>query len=194
MGEIIARWEFRTFADDLGEAEKNIKENYECTLKRESSEVYILSRHSMNNTKVRDDLMDIKIPKEIDENKLEQWYPLMKAGFPVSPKVLKTVYENWNIDAPDFKRDEYTYDQFMSELVDPNPDLTAVNVFKERHGYMINECIVELAYLKFNDQPIKTMAVELADTGAVMKTVKELKLDTYENINYLKALKSFAGM
>ena len=193
MGEIIARWEWRTFADDLGKAEENL-EKYECTLKRKSSEDYILSAKSMNNTKVRDELMDIKILKQVNDDTLEQWYPIMKEGFPISIGVLETVYENWHIAAPRFERGVYTYEQFLNELVAPNPDLKAVRVDKVRHGYMINDCIVEIAYVEFDGNPIKTMAVELADPALVMKTVRELELEGFENINYLKALKNYAGM
>ena len=38
-----------------------------------------------------------------------------------------------------------------------------VRVEKERHGFMINGCIVEIANLKFDGQPIRTVAVEMED-------------------------------
>jgi hypothetical protein len=59
---------------------------------------------------------------------------------------------------------------------------------------MINGCIVEMADLKFDGKPVRTVAVEMEDPGQVMATVKELQLVQFENVNYLKALKRFAGM
>lgn len=37
----------------------------------------------MDNTKVRDDLMDIKTLQQVNEDRLEQWLPIMKGSFPL---------------------------------------------------------------------------------------------------------------
>jgi response regulator RpfG family c-di-GMP phosphodiesterase len=76
--------------------------------------------------------------------------------------------------------------------VGKHPDLRMVHVYKERHGFTINNCIVEIANLKFDNEPIRTVAVEQEDPALVFQTVKMLGLDGFENINYLKALKKFA--
>lgn len=193
MGEIVARWEWRTFGTDFGAAEGNIRA-HERTQYRESGEVYILSRHTMNNTKIRDGLLDIKVLKLVNDDKLEQWYPILKEGFPIGHEGIGTVYQNWGLTAPVLGRTSYTFTDFLAELVKPVADLRAVNVFKERHGFMINGCIVEIADLHFDATPIRTVAVEHADPALVMKTVRELALDGFENINYLRALKQFVGM
>ena len=39
----------------------------------------------MDNTKIRDMLMDIKTLQQVNGDKLEQWFPIMKAGFPLTP-------------------------------------------------------------------------------------------------------------
>lgn len=192
MENIIPRWEWRTFGTSFGEAEELIKANQAKV--RESAEVYILSAKSNDNTKVRDSLMDIKYLVQINEDKLEQWNPLLKAGFPIQSDSLRQVTYSWKIEIPETDLVEMTYDDFMNKLVNVHPDLRAVNVFKERHGYMINGCIVEIANLKFNDKPIRTIAVEQEDAKLVMDTVKMLKLDGFENINYLKALKNSVGL
>ena len=193
MSEIIARWEWRTFGDEFGEAEDRINA-HEAGKVRTSAEDYILSRKSMDNTKVRDMLMDIKTLRQVNEDKLEQWFPIMKAGFPLAPEIMKQVFQAWKVALPAFQRATYTYDEFLKELVAPHPDLRIVRVEKERHGFMINECIVEIANLKFDGKPIRTIAVEMEDPVKVMATVKELRLASFPNVNYLKALKRFAGM
>ena len=65
MAEITPRWEWRTFTNDLKKAEENIRKFPEGKT-RESAEVYILSEVSMDNTKVRDDLMDIKTLQHVN--------------------------------------------------------------------------------------------------------------------------------
>lgn len=47
---------------------------------RESDEIHLLSGAG-ENVKVRDALMDIKVLREVDADGLEQWTPVMKAGF-----------------------------------------------------------------------------------------------------------------
>jgi ribosomal protein L30/L7E len=190
MDKIIARWEWRTFGYTFGIAEEKIK-TFPAKV-RESSEVYILSARSMDNTKIRDMLMDIKYLVQVNENKLEQWYPLMKAGFPIQADQVRETVKAWKIDVPETAITSYTYDDFLNALVQKHSDLRMVHVYKERHGYTVNNCIVETANLKFDNQPIRTVAVEHEDPKLVWDTVCMLGLEKLENINYLKALKKVA--
>jgi hypothetical protein len=190
MDKIIARWEWRTFGHAFGVAEDRIK-TYPSKM-RESSEVYILSTKSMDNTKIRDLLMDVKYLVQVNENMLEQWYPLMKADFPITVDNLRQTIRAWKIEVPESGIKEYSYDDFLNILVRNHTDLRMVHVYKERHGFTINNCIVEIANLKFDNEPIRTIAVEHEDPALVFETVKMLNLDGFENINYLNALKKFA--
>lgn len=65
---------------------------------------------------------------------------------------------------------------------------------KKRFGFMIGEAIVEVAEVTFNGVPLKTAAVEHIDPDLVMSTVRELGLDAFTNINYVKAMKRAVGM
>lgn len=192
MEKIIARWEWRTFGHAFGIAEEKIQ-TYPAKV-RESSEVYILSANSMDNTKIRDMLMDIKYLVQVNENKLEQWFPLMKASFPIQPEELRQTVKAWKIEVAAAAIKEYSYDDFLNVFVRRQPQLKMVHVYKERHGFTINNCIVEMANLKFDNQPIRTIAVEHEDPALVYDTVRMLNLEGFENINYLRALKKFAAM
>ena len=193
MNTIKARWEWRTFGTTFGAAETTIN-SFPKDKVRNSSEVYILSQKSMDNTKIRDMLMDIKSLQQVNGDKLEQWYPIMKAGFPLTHEVLDNVFRAWKTTAPAYRQETYGYEEFLRGVVEPHPDLKMVAVEKERHGFMINGCIVEIADLKFDGKPIRTVAVEMEDPAVVSKTVGELGLAGFENVNYLKALKRFVGM
>jgi len=193
MAEIKARWEWRTFGEGFGAAEERIGAHPKDKV-RTSAEVYILAKNSMDNTKIRDMLMDIKTLRQVNADRLEQWFPIMKAGFPLDRGVLNDVFAAWKAPRPAFARDAYGYEEFLGELVATHPDLRMVRVEKERHGFMINGCIVEIADLKFDGTPIRTVAVEMEDPAVVSRTVGELGLNGFENVNYLKALKRFVGM
>ncbi|MDP3831189.1 MAG: hypothetical protein Q8Q47_07960 [Ignavibacteriaceae bacterium] len=193
MGEIIPRWEWRTFTNDLGTAEVNIRKFPEGKT-RESDEVYILSEVSMDNTKVRDDLMDIKTLQQVNEDRLEQWLPIMKGTFPLPVSEIEKVYKCFKVALPKFERSEYTFDQYIEEVIKPSFLLKAVNVHKKRTGFTINNTIVEIAEVTVNGNVIKTVAVEMEDPELVIKTVRELELDQFPNINYLRGLKNLVGM
>lgn len=60
---------------------------------------------------------------------------------------------------------------------------------KKRTGYTINNTIVEIAEVTVDGKVIKTAAVEMEDPTLVIKTVRELELDKFPNINYLRGLK-----
>jgi hypothetical protein len=193
MQNIIPRWEWRTFTNDLGNAELNIRKHAEGK-SRESSEVYILSEVSMDNTKVRDNLMDIKTLQQVNEDRLELWLPIMKGTFPLPVGEIEKVFKSFKVALPKFQRTEYTFDQYLAEIIKPSKLLKAVNVLKKRTGFTINNCIVEIAEVKVDDKWTKTAAVEMEDPSLVIKTVRELGLDAFPNINYLRGLKNLVGM
>ncbi len=195
MGTIIPRWEWRTFGKDFGESEAKIKAHEMGDFKK-SSEKYILTvKTSSENCKIRDDLMDIKSLQAVNENNLEQWYPTLKESFPMKKETIAKLFTDFfKVDVPEFKRDEYTYDQYLEELVKPAEGLEIVDVYKERSIYVIEDVIVEIAETKFNGVPDRTICAEHIDPDKVMKVVRELGLEGMPNINYIRAMKRAVGM
>lgn len=194
MDKIIPRWEWRTFGNEFGISEEKIKENELGNFKR-SSEKYILSKNSNENCKIRDDLMDIKSLQQINDDKLEQWFPTLKETFPMQKEVIEKLFRDFfKVAVPEFKRDSYTYDQYLDELVGPCEDLEIVDVYKERSIYVINLAIVEIAETTFNGVAMRTICVEHEDPVNVINTVRQLSLENFENINYIRAMKMAVGM
>lgn len=195
MSEIKPRFEFRTFAQNFGMVVNKMRKLSALDKIRESSEIYIMSAgNNENNTKVRDDLMDIKVFVTRDRG-LEQWNPRMKGSFAMKAPVIRDeVFAAFGVAPPDFKREEYTLQQFLEEIIRPHKDLTAVKVFKRRYGFSINNCITEYAELLINGAAIQTIAVESVSVEDILKAKEMLGLDEYENINYLLAIKRIIGM
>ena len=199
IGEISKpRFEFRTFGQDFEEQAYKMSRLSvpvpEKVWERESDEIYILSRtNDINNTKIRDGKMDIKTYVQTVDG-LEQWNPLMKGEFPISAKVLKEeVYPAFQVDIPEFAKDEYSFDEFM-EMVYANPDLQAVNVHKQRFGYMVNDTICEVGYVLINGAQVVTINSESTEIDDIKKTLADVGLEGVENINYLQAIKRVIGM
>lgn len=193
MEKIIPRWEWRTFGDAFGESEKRFAA-FTPEKVRESSEIYILSAVSNDNTKVRDLLMDIKTLQQVNEDGLEQWKPIMKGAFPLPVAEIVKVFGAFRVEPPAFARTEYTLEQFVNELVKASRHLRAVDVKKVRTGYTINGCIAEMAEVTADGRKTRTVAIESEDPAKVIATVRELALDRLPNINYLRGLKNLVNM
>ena len=195
MTDIKPRFEFRTFAQDFGIVERRIRSLSSVEKIRESAEIYIMSRaNNENNTKIRDDLMDIKVFIQ-KKRGLEQWNPRMKGTFPMTVEAISSdVFPAFEVDTPEFHRAVYTLDEYLNEIIRPHSELQAVHVFKRRFGFTINDCIVELADVYINGAHVKTANVESVDVEAILKTKEMVNLQDYENINYLMAIKRVIGM
>ena len=192
------RFEFRSFGQNFDMAAKKMAELSapvpDKVKERHSDEIYIVSKtNDVNNTKIRNGKMDIKTFVQTVDG-LEQWNPLMKTKFPISKKVLKKeVFSAFMVKTPDFKKDEYTLEEFLN-IVKKHPDLQAVKVHKHRFGYMVNDTICEVANVLINGAKVVSINSESTEIDDIKKTLKDTGLVGVENINYLQAIKRVIGM
>jgi exopolyphosphatase/guanosine-5'-triphosphate,3'-diphosphate pyrophosphatase len=193
MEKIIPRWEWRTFGNGFGDAEQRI-DAFTPDKVRESTEIYILSAVSNDNTKIRDMLMDIKTLQQVNDDGLEQWKPVMKGSFPLPAEEIVRVFGAFRVTPEPLQRDAYTLEQFIGELVNVSRHLRAVDVRKQRTGYLINGCIAEVAEVTVEGIRTRTVAIEAEDPVQVIATVRQLGLSRFTNINYLRGLKSLVHM
>lgn len=195
MAAIKPRFEFRTFAQDFGIVERKIRAMSQVERIRESAEIYIISRASdENNTKIRDQLMDIKVLVQ-EKQGFEQWNPRMKAAFPMKvASIQDEVFPAFGVAPPQFQREVYTLDQYLNEIIGPHPELQTVHVYKRRFAFTINGCIAELGDVYINGAMLRTANLESTDIAAIAHAKQEVNLIGYENINYLMAIKRVIGM
>ncbi len=195
MPEIKPRFEFRAFAQNFGIVEEKMRQLSAVEQIRESLEIYIISAgNNENNTKIRDNLMDIKVFVQ-EQKGLEQWNPRMKGQFPMTAATIRDeVFPAFGVAVPAFKREVYTLEQYINEIIKPHPDLAAVHIFKRRMGFTINGCIAELADVYVNGAKTMTANLESVDVDAILAAKKRVGLDGYENVNYLLAIKRVLGM
>ena len=199
IGEVSKpRFEFRTFGQNFEEAVKRIARLStpvpEKVWERYSEEIYIMSRtNNINNTKIRDGKIDIKtFIQEVDG--LEQWSPLMKSEFPISREVLeKDVFPAFQVEIPVLEKESYTPDELLKMIAD-HPGLQAVNVSKQRFGYMVNDTICEVANVLINGAKVVSINSESTEIEDIKKTIADVGLEDVENINYLQAIKRVIGM
>ncbi len=186
MTEITPRWEWRSFGRRFGEAEERLARLTPSGV-QESDEIYLLSRAG-ENVKIRDALMDIKVLREVNADGLEQWTPVMKAGFPLPAAEAAKVLEALRLPIPTPVRASYTLDEFIEQFAAPGGAIRAVKVHKRRTRYTVGGCMAELSEVVANGKPTRTIAVESEDAAGVMRAVRELGLGGYTNTSYPRGL------
>ena len=142
MPEIVPRWEWRWFGHRFGPAESRLATLTPGAV-QESSETYLLSGTG-DNVKVRDALMDIKVLRETRRDGLEQWTPVMKAGFPLPAAEVAKVFAALRLDPPPLRRASYDLEQFIAELAVPSGRIRAIDVQKRRTRYTVGGCMAEI--------------------------------------------------
>jgi hypothetical protein len=193
--DTAARYEFRAFAHDFGIVEESLRRRAPVARYRESLEVYLVSAgNDFHNAKVRAGLMDIKVLVGRDRD-LEQWSPRMKGEFPLPRRVIREeVFPAFGVAVPDLARDDYSLERYLDEVIAPHPDLAAVSVHKQRFGFDLDGCTAELANVFVNGALLRSACLESTDPELVLTTRARVRLDPYENVNYLLAIKRVIGM
>jgi exopolyphosphatase/guanosine-5'-triphosphate,3'-diphosphate pyrophosphatase len=191
MPTIVPRWEWRAFAESFGEAERRLRELPPGKL-QESDELYLLSPLCDANVKVRDDLMDLKALERVGEDRLEQWRPVLKAGFPLGTADVAKVCDALRV-APVPAREGYSLEQLVAELRHPSRGVRAVSLHKRRQRYTFGGCAAELTNVIAEGHATRTVALESEDPAQVVSALRELGLDHLENVSYPRGLRRLLG-
>ena len=170
MATIIPRWEWRVFGDGFGAAEAALAAQTPRTVE-ESDELYLLSAAAAN-VKVRADLMDIKLLREVDADGLERWEPVMKQGFPLPAAAVSRVFDALGVAPPPRTRAAGTLEQLLAELVASGGGVRAVTVHKRRVRYTLGGCAAEAADVVADGRGVRTIAIESEDASAVIAAVR----------------------
>ncbi len=188
--KIIPRAEFRVFGQGIIDIVGHAMWKAQAKLFkiRQSKEVYILSRHTNEaNVKIRDGLLDIKTKVGETAEGYEIFQPRGKFEFPVKKDELAIIFDNLLAPiTPD--KPTYSFEEFL-DLVDSHPDLSAVDVDKERYGFSVDGVICEYAEVLFNGALLETACAESEDYSAMKEVIDKLEITDFENTNYLIAAK-----
>jgi exopolyphosphatase/guanosine-5'-triphosphate,3'-diphosphate pyrophosphatase len=188
MAEIKPRYEFRIWSQSLTPLRAKLEAKAEAR-ETKSQETYLISAATEKcNTKIRAELMDIKVL--IDEDRgLEQWRPILKAGFPLSNSaVAEQIFPRLQLTPPALTRVEYTMDEFFREVVQKEPKIAVVEVAKTRYQFNIGVCATEYSNITINKMPRDTVAVESTDPDAVLQLVRELGINE-PNVSYIREIR-----
>lgn len=190
MDATIPRWEWRTFGDGADTLERQLRQLHSAAPDvRRSRDTYIVSDRSDVNTKIRGGLLDIKTLDRMDVHGLELWRPSMKLRFPLTSESVDLVLRQWGLAPRAAGNRPWPLDALLREIVARESALTRIDVEKSRRVFVVDDCLVETADLRVDGRPLRTAAVEMSDPERVWRVVQTLGLSSYENVNYVKALK-----
>jgi exopolyphosphatase/guanosine-5'-triphosphate,3'-diphosphate pyrophosphatase len=187
---IIPRWEWRTFGHAFGVADPAF-DAMTSTGEADSDETYLLGTGSgepSDVVKIRFDLMDIKVLREVSAAGLERWEPILKVGFPMPAADVQRVAEALHLPAPTLTRADYTLQQFLDEVTGPSGMVRPVEVHKHRVRYTVGGCTAERSEVVADGRTIRTIAIESEDAKAVVEAVRSVGLEGYVNTNYPRGL------
>jgi exopolyphosphatase/guanosine-5'-triphosphate,3'-diphosphate pyrophosphatase len=188
MSVIIPRFEWRTFGRSFGEAEAAFAA-MPSTGSSDSDETYLLSADPATRVaptaivKIRFELMDIKVLREVTAEGLERWEPVLKVGSPMPAADVARVCEALGLQPPSQGRD-LTLEQFLTEYAGPGGPVRAVEVHKHRVRYTVGGCSSEVSDVVADGKTTRTIAIESEDQAAVVAAVRSVGLEGYVNTNY----------
>ena len=174
----MARWEWRTFGDELGEAGERLAA-LEPELVAESDEAYLLSAAGVDAVKLRGGLLDVKHLEQVDGDGLELWRPVLKAPLPVSAADAGAVLAALRVHAA-LEDDAYDLAALVAAA---GGGIRAVEVHKTRRHVTVGGCMAELTDVRGGGRSTRTIAIEAEDPARVIAAVRELGLGARPNVS-----------
>ena len=193
METIIPRWEWRTFGHDFGAALDSFTPLTPEKVQH-SDEVYLVARSPGVNVKIRDGLLDIKVLERVDSNGLEQWRPVSKEAFPLSPSAAASLRQALGLPQAAGASGSLSLDQLLTEIAPFGGPVRVANVSKSRNRYTAHGCTAEVTDLVVNGKAVRTAAIEDADPAKVIAAVAAMGLGGYENTSYPRGLRKVIGL
>jgi hypothetical protein len=185
------RWEWRAFAPSP--ASFGVLSRSQSDVDTVTQERYVLSIASPDNVKTRDESLDIRTLVAVDATGLEQWRPALKAQFPIDDVALDAAWSAWRLPPPLLGRRRCTLEEFLTDIVEPEPALCLVSLETRRRRLVVEGCPGEHVTLTVGHQVLESVAFEHLDPAEVWRAVRALGLEKIENTNYPAALKRIVG-
>jgi exopolyphosphatase / guanosine-5'-triphosphate,3'-diphosphate pyrophosphatase len=193
QGTIVPRWEWRTFAPSLKSLEVKLAP-LAGVAPRDSAEIYILHLGGPQNAKIRNDTFDVKRLREVDANGLELWEPVIKAKFPLGRSDIVAAYAQWQLPLPHLRRESYTVEAFIGELIAAEPALRVAHVAKSRRCFALAGCIAEFVTLTVDLLPLESFSLEHEEPARILRALRDLGFEAAANTSYPAGLKLALGL
>src|SRR4051812_46316402 len=180
---IVPRWEWRTFGAEVDGMKESLPGEFDGDA-QVSQERYFLGPGG-GNVKVRDDLIDVKVLREVNADGLERWEPVLKVAFPLATADVGVVVGALGYATPPLQRESYTLDEMRALF---GGSVRELEIGKRRVRGSIGGCMAEIAVVTAAGETTRTFAIESEDAGAVGAALRDLGLTSTLNVSYPRAL------
>jgi len=189
----VLRWEWRTFAPDLGDVKRRLPSL--AHIKAEHSrETYIVCALVPHSAQVRFDELDVRRLVQLDAQGLQQWDPVIKTTFPIAAETAARLFGIWRLPLPGFERPHYSVTLFLEDVVARNRDLHVVEVEKTRYGFVYEGCAAELTQVTVNGIPLESLSLEHEHESVLLGAMDDLGFVGTRNVSYAQAIKDVLGL
>lgn len=158
-----------------------------------SSEIYLLSRHSPDNVKLRSGRVEVKQLLCTSATGLELWRPCLKAPFPLDADVVSDLCDAWRCEHPARVPLLGTAEMLLNWVARTLPMVQPLPIRKLRRRFRIATCAGEWATVESNGVRRESLSLEHSDLAVVLAAMDALDLTGEPNTNYVTGLKQFLG-
>jgi hypothetical protein len=189
-----ARYERRIFAPDLSGIEARLRVAAPLGRYREGLETYLLlPGRSDLNLKIRDGALELKrlVRREWG---LEQWEPGFRLDLPADGVRLGEHLAglvdlgSW-LEVPG----DWDTERLLAAIAEAQPGVAAASLFKKRFGFVLDDCLAEVAEVLINGARLMSAAVESELPAAVLALQDRLGMEGLENVGYVLAAERVLG-
>ncbi len=187
------RWEWRSFGADFGEAEERIRFHPREALE-EGRISYLLSRHTDYRITVGETAGErallIERPSPMDEEGLVAWRPVLLHPLPIGWETMRELGRILGTgERPAEPGSSVADPRSLFEAFSGHPDVAVVETAFRRGLYLVNDCVVEIGELSFDDQQPRTVAVAMERRDRILEAVKGLALGRFESSSHVAMFK-----
>jgi len=189
-------FEYRSFGQSFGQAELKLNQLAANTILTENYDYYILSEANTRfNILIRNKRLIIKELISAGK-KLEKWNVNQAEEFPISREFIENIFfPCMGIEAPSIEKQDYGIVDFIEQIINVDPDLKLVEVYKKKHEFIYKDCNCEIADNLINGAFIKTFNIESEIVDNVYNTLSDLGITSeYKNTNYPSIIKQIIAL
>ena len=176
------RYEYRVWAPDLTEPAGLLAMHCTPLGVRVSEETYVVHPRTDLNIKIRAETLDVKQLVGTQQG-FQLWTPILKEIFPLSGSAAAEAM-GYMAESPSSAGGTVPLD--VDDFLDAADKAGAVvaTVAKQRHGYGLEECILEFAEVTIDGFSVHTVAVESEDLDNTVAMAGRLGIDELPNQSY----------
>lgn len=188
------RYEYRVWGNSFLDLRNYLQRLAAGSPVRASIETYLISeRTDKCNLKIRAGRINLKLMLA-EENGLELWRPMLDGEFPLDGRTITDqIFPHLELRSPDLERSAYSVDEFLKEVIRPEPSIAMVPIVKKRSQFRLDESLAEFTSVAVGQREHDTVAVESTNPDAVLRLVRQLGIIGMPNTSYIRQLKQITG-